>query len=203
MPGKRGIRKTKQDKLAKFGLNNLLVERTVYAAPRPTRHLPGECRIGCLCGERAHPERLRLARRRLLVRRTTPLSSEQTIVAERLPSVSIPEGNPAEVFADISLEMPFGENEHLTAFSAVRRVRIEDTGVIAWERTGYTQTDNQIPTVTLFWGVWNAGTRELQIACIRARGDAALRTHRTRVAGFLRRWALSGTNTFTSLASML
>lgn len=196
--------KTRTEKAAKFGMNGAIATRSVYVAPRPGRHLPTQCRPGWACGERAI-KRAGLGRKHLLARPVKGLSPQsQKVVAQLLPSVPVGGGNsPASVFENATDSVPVGANEFVVGISEVRRVRIEETGVIALERTRCTQTASGVRIVTLFWAIYVATENNLRMARICAEGEAELRTYRTQVADFLRRWTASGPVAFRQKTILL
>ena len=190
MTGWRFFHKTRADKATKFGVGAGESDRPVYGAPRPTRHLPTQCRPGWTCSERCG-ERVRLGRRHLLARPIPgAVRQQQSVVAQLLPSV-FARVRPEIAFEQATDAMGSGANEFIVGMSDVRRVRIEDTGVVLLERTRCTQTSGGTRVVTLFWAMYVPAEQKLRLASICARGETELRTYRTQVADFLRRWTIS------------
>lgn len=184
--------KTRTEKASKFGITGAPATRSVYVAPRPTRHFPNECRPAAACGER-RGSRISVRRRHLLSRPTAGLRRKpQSIVAQLLPSISvIGKDNPVSAFERVTDGMPIAANENFIGVSEVRRVYIEDTGVVALERTRCTKRYGGSRVVTLLWAVYVAPEKIIRMASICAEGDVELRTYRTQVADFLRRWTAS------------
>lgn len=186
------IRKTQTEKATKFGIIGSGATRSIYVAPRPTRHLPTECRAGWLCNDRGR-ERVRLGRKHLLAR--PPKGSRQlsqSVIAQILPNVRVSDGtSPATVFEQATNNATIGANELVVGMSDVRRVHIEDTGVVVLERTRCTQSAGGERIVTLFWAIYDLPEKTLRMARICAKGEAELRTYRAQVADFLRRWTAS------------
>ncbi len=189
MAGWWSFHKTRTEKATKFGIVGPTAVRSSYAAPRPTRHLPTQCRPGWLCNERGKT-RTRLGRKHLLARPVTGSRRQpQSVVAQLLPSVPVGIGeSPAAAFARATERITPRADELVVGISSVRRVQIEGTGVIALEKTRCTRTPDGARNVTLFWAVLAGSGRILRMARICARGEAELRTYRTQVADFLRRW---------------
>jgi hypothetical protein len=195
MTGRWFFHKTRSQKATKFGLVGTDASLAVYVAPRPKRHLPGQCRLGWSCGVRGG-QNIRLGRRHLLVR--PPVSAarpSQSVIAELLPSVTVNGENPVAAFERATNSMSSESSEFTVRMSEIRRVCIEGTGVVALERTRSTQTVGGTRVVTLYWAFYTASDRTLHMARIRAVGEAELRTYRTQVADFLRRWTAVASRT--------
>ena len=192
MTGRWFFHKTRLEKATKFGIVGARATQSIYVAPRPMRHLPTECRLGWLCGERG-AKRIRLGRKHLLARpQKGSRQSPQSVVAQLLPSVFMGvNDNPVAAFKNATEKIGIGANEVVVGISDVRRVRIEGTGVVALEQTRCTQTIGGARVVTLFWAIYIASKKTLCMARICAEGEAELRTYRTQVADFLRRWTAS------------
>lgn len=192
MAGWRNFHKTQTEKATKFGIVGAKAVRVVYVAPHPTRHLPTECRPGWGCDERG-ADRVRLGRRHLLARPPRGLRTRpQSVVAQLLPSIPVGHGDgPVATFERATNNIPVVANEFIVGMSDVRRVHIEDTGVVALERTRCTQTLGGVRVVTLFWAIYVAPEHALRMARICAEGEAELRAYRSQVADFLRRWTTS------------
>lgn len=195
MTGRWFFHKTRTQKATKFGLVGADASRSVYVAPRPTRHLPGQCRVDWVCSARRR-HRVQVGRKHLLVRPPVNIPRPaHSVVAQLLPSVAVRGANPAAVFEQTTNHLSADVSEITVRMSEVRRVCIEGTGVVALERTHCTQTAAGRRVVTLYWAFYTASDQTLHLACIRSEGEAELRTYRTQVADFLRRWTASASLT--------